>query len=121
MINGVHAIIYSRQAETVRAFFRETLGLKFVDAGHGWQVFALPPAEVAAHPVEDLADHGQELYLMCDDLAATLQELEAQGVEVVAPIHEARWGRVSRIRIAEGTEIGIYQPEHPTAINNANE
>lgn len=118
MINGVHAIIYSRQAEAVRAFFRETLGLSFVDAGHGWQIFALSPAEVAAHPVDDAPDEGHELYLMCDDLDATLRALEMRGVETTVPIREERWGRVTRIRIAEGTEIGLYQPKHPTAIHN---
>ena len=116
MITGVHAIIYAKQAEAVRAFLRDTLGYKSVDAGRGWLIFKLPPAEVAVHPAEDDEDK-HELYLMCDDLDAALAELKAKGVEAAGPIHEAPWGRVTSIRIAEGTDLGLYQPKHPLAIN----
>lgn len=115
MIIGAHAILYSKQADAVRAFFRDTLGLHSVDAGRGWLIFALPPAEIAAHPSEDEGT-SCELYLMCDDLERTLAELKAKGVSATRDIHEERWGRVTSIKIAEGTEIGLYQPKHPLAI-----
>ena len=113
MINGVHAILYSKNADAIRAFFRDTLAYPSVDAGRGWLIFALPPAEVAAHPSDD--DDACELYLMCDDIERTLDELKAKGVQVVGPINDQPWGRIATIRIAEGTDIGIYQPKHPIA------
>jgi catechol 2,3-dioxygenase-like lactoylglutathione lyase family enzyme len=115
MINGVHAIIYSKDAEAARAFFRDVLGYHHVDAGRGWLIFAVPPAEVAVHPAEE-GSARQELFFMCDDLDATLAQLGAKGVRATGPIHDAPWGRVTSIRIAEDTEIGIYQPKHPVAI-----
>jgi len=114
MITGVHAIIYSEKAEAVRAFFRDVLAYPSVDAGRGWLIFALPPAEVAVHPAEGEGKH--ELYLMCDDLDQTLADLRAKGVEQDGPVQDERWGRLTSIRIAEGTTIGIYQPKHPLAI-----
>src|SRR5579872_6799243 len=115
MINGVHTLIYSKNADAIRAFFRDVLQLHSVDAGHGWLIFALPPAEIAAHPANSEKDT-HELYLMCDDLDATVADLKAKGVEVTQPIKVERWGRVTEIKVAPGSQIGLYQPEHPTAI-----
>jgi predicted enzyme related to lactoylglutathione lyase len=112
MITGAHSIIYSRDADAVRAFFRDVLEFPSVDAGHGWLIFALPPAEVAAHPTEGAG--GCELYLMCDDIRSTVSELEAKGVEFVRPIAEERWGLVTAIKLPGGAEIGLYEPRHPT-------
>ncbi|MBV9002014.1 MAG: hypothetical protein JO304_23355, partial [Solirubrobacterales bacterium] len=84
MITGAHSIVYSSDADGVRAFFRDVLGLPAVDAGHGWLIFALPPAEVAAHPTDGPGRH--ELYLMCDDIGATVEELRAKGVEFTGPV-----------------------------------
>ena len=92
MISGVHAIVFSEAADQVRAFFRDTLGLEHVDAGGGWLVFALPPAELAIHPGE-ASRH--ELYLMCDDLELTIAELVGKGVRPVGPVREQVWGRVT--------------------------
>lgn len=117
MITGVHAIIYSEKADAVRAFFRDVLEYPSVDAGRGWLIFALPPAEMAVHPSEGEPKH--ELYLMCDDLEQTLADLRAKGVEPLGPIHDERWGRLTWVQIAEGTTIGIYQPKHPLAIGLA--
>jgi predicted enzyme related to lactoylglutathione lyase len=114
MIFGVHGLIYSRQAETVRAFLRDTLGWDHVDSGGGWLIFALPPAELGVHPTD--GEPLTELYLMCDDIEATLAELAGRGVEAVEPVSDQGFGLVSRIRIAEGETLGIYQPKHPTAI-----
>src|SRR5882724_7433449 len=113
MITGAHAVIYSDRADEVRVFLRDVLGLSGVDAGGGWLVFGLPPAEVAVHPSEGEGQH--ELYLMCDDLAATMAELEARGVEF-GPVSEPRWGRLTSIALPGGGQLGLYQPRHPTAI-----
>ena len=110
MIGGVHAIVFSPAAEAVRGFFRDTLGLPFVDAGEGWLIFALPPAELAVHPA-DASRH--EIYLLCDDLDATVAALEAKGVRLARPITEQTWGRLTAIALPDGSEIGLYQPSHP--------
>ncbi len=111
MISGVHVIIFSREADAVRAFLRDVLGLASVDAGEGWPVFALPPAELAAHPTDDAGHH--ELYLMCDDIEAAIRELERKGVEISRPISEERWGRLTAIRMPDGNDLRLYQPNHP--------
>src|SRR5947209_931150 len=113
MITGIHALIYANDAEKVRAFFRDVLNLRSVDAGHGWLIFALPPAELGIHPAEDEIHH--ELYLMCDDVAQTIQELEFKGVEC-APVQEAGFGLLTFITIPGGGKLGLYQPKHPTAL-----
>ena len=115
MITGVHAIIYSGHSEGVRAFLADVLGLPSVDAGGGWPIFKLPPAELAVHPADDGPPH-HELWLMCDDVGATVAELAAKGVEA-EPITEQRWGLSTTLRLAGGDEIGLYQPKHPTAID----
>jgi hypothetical protein len=114
VITGVHALIYSRNADAIRAFCRDVLGLQSVDAGGGWPIFGLPPAELAMHPGED--DDAHELFLMCDDLDATVADLAAKGIQLSRPITEERWGRATAIRVAPGSELGLYQPKHPTAI-----
>ena len=110
MIDGAHVVIYSTDAEADRAFFRDILGFASVDAGHGWLIFGLPTAEAAVHPADQNDRH--ELYLMCDDLKAEMEELRGKGVEC-AGIVEARWGSVTKIRLPGGGEIGLYQPKHP--------
>jgi catechol 2,3-dioxygenase-like lactoylglutathione lyase family enzyme len=112
VITGAHTVIYTPEPERVRAFLADVLGFPSVDAGHGWLIFALPPAELAAHPA-DGATGRQELYLMCDDLQETVQELEAKGVELSRPIHEERWGVVTAIRLPDGGELALYEPKHP--------
>jgi catechol 2,3-dioxygenase-like lactoylglutathione lyase family enzyme len=113
MIFGAHVILYSRDADADRAFLRDVLGLSSVDAGGGWLVFALPPAEVAVHPAGDEVPH--ELYLVCDDLAAEMRELDARGVACAA-VEEARWGSVTRIQLPGGGVLGLYEPKHPLAL-----
>lgn len=109
MINGAHIVIYSQDAEADRAFFRDTLGFNSVDAGHGWLIFALPPAESAFHPAPDNNRH--ELYLMCPDLNAEIAALRAKGVEC-APVEEQRWGSITKIPLPGGGAIGLYRPKH---------
>lgn len=114
MISGVHALLHSRNADDVRAFFRDTLEWRSVGAGRGWLIFAMPPAELAVHPTED--EPRCELYLMCDDLAATMSALKQKGVEFSQPVSEQGWGSVTAIRLPDDSEIGLYQPHHPTAL-----
>jgi catechol 2,3-dioxygenase-like lactoylglutathione lyase family enzyme len=113
MISGVHAIIFSPAADAVRAFFRDTLGLPNVDAGDGWLIFALPPAELAVHPAE-ASRHA--IHLLCDDLDATVATLEAKGVRLSGPISEQAWGRLTAIALPDGSEIALYQPTHPRPV-----
>jgi predicted enzyme related to lactoylglutathione lyase len=117
MIDGVHAIVYSRDAEAVRAFLRDVLGFSSVDAGGGWLIFALPPAELAAHPTD--GDTQLELYLMCTDIDATVEELEGRGVEFSRPISDEGWGLLTSIRLPGGGELGLYEPRHPTPLRPA--
>jgi catechol 2,3-dioxygenase-like lactoylglutathione lyase family enzyme len=112
MINGAHVVIYSRDAEADRRFFRDVLGCQHVDAGGGWLIFKLPPAEVAVHPTD--GPHAHELFLMCDDVNATIAELTAQGVEFT-PISEERWGLRTSLTLPGGGELGLYEPRHPRA------
>ena len=116
MITGAHAIIFNHDADAVRAFFRDVLGFKSVDAGGGWLIFALPPAELGVHPIDSTETGFHELYLMCDDIEQTVKELEAKGVEFPKPIENAGFGLVTRFTIPGGAEVALYQPRHPTAI-----
>ena len=112
MIVGAHTILYSRDAEADRAFLRDVLGFAHVDAGHGWLIFALPPAEVAVHLSESNDQH--ELFLMTDDVAGLIADLTAKGVSCT-PLEEPRWGSLTRVTLPGGGRLGIYQPKHPTA------
>jgi catechol 2,3-dioxygenase-like lactoylglutathione lyase family enzyme len=117
MIFGAHVIVYSKDAEADREFFRDVLGFKSVDAGHGWLIFALPPGEAAVHPAEHNDRH--ELYFMCRDLKAEMAALLAKGIEC-SKVHQERWGSITKIRLPGGGEIGLYEPKHPTAVELAN-
>jgi catechol 2,3-dioxygenase-like lactoylglutathione lyase family enzyme len=115
MVNGSHVIFHAQDADKVRGFFKNVLQLGSVDAGHGWLIFALPPAEFAVHPAEDTPHY--ELYLMCDDIHATMKYMKAKGVEFEHPVKEQRWGLVTAIKLPGGGEMGLYEPRHPTALN----
>jgi hypothetical protein len=116
VINGAHAILYSADADATRAALAAVLGTRSVDAGGGWLILALPPAEVAVHPVHPGAEAGRaELYLMCEDVQATLAALRAKGVEATRPVSDEGWGLLTAIALPGGVEVGLYQPRHPTA------
>ena len=126
MIFGAHFLFYSTNPEADRAFFRDVLGFRSVDAGGGWLIFEMPPAEVGIHPVEREFSHdhagqpllGSVLYLMCDDLTATIASLNSRGVncsEVVA----AGWGAATTLLLPSGGRIGLYQPRHSIAVKSA--
>ena len=112
MISGAHIVVYSKNAEADRAFFRDILGFTSVDAGHGWLIFALPPTEAAFHPSEDDV---HELYFMCDDLKHEMASLAKKGVKC-SNVEEARWGSITKMRLPSGGKVGLYQPKHPTAL-----
>jgi catechol 2,3-dioxygenase-like lactoylglutathione lyase family enzyme len=125
MIDGAHIILYSRDPEADRAFFRDVLRFDSVDAGHGWLIFALPPAEAAFHGLEkqrleeddedrnDLPEKARhELYFMCDDITATLDDLKKKKVPVSA-VNEQRWGSIATLTLPSGGKVGIYEPKHP--------
>lgn len=124
MINGAHFLLYSKDPEADRAFFRDIRQFKSVDVGGGWLIFALPPTEMGVHPgdgefVQGHADHqllGAVLYLMCDDLRSTIRWLEVKKVKC-SPIVEAEWGITTTVPLPSGGEIGLYQPKHVTAIS----
>jgi hypothetical protein len=113
MINGAHAILYSDDADATRATLAKVLGTRSVDAGGGWLIFALPPAELAVHPAEE--GGRVELYLLCDDVAATVAALQAEGIEIARPISDQGWGLLTAISLPGGMELGPHQPRHPTA------
>ena len=120
MIRGTHAVMFAEDAQAARAFFRDVLGLDSVDAGGGWLIFALPPAELGVHPTEGDPRSGHvQLYLMCDDIDASVETLRARGAEFTSAVTDARFGRVTSMRVPGGGEIGLYQPAHETAIETA--
>ena len=111
MLRGAHVVLFSRDAEADRSFLRDVLRLPFVDAGRGWLIFALPPAEVAVHPADTGGTH--ELYLMCDDVHAFVATMKDKGV-TCSPVEEARWGSISRMPLPGGGAVAVYQPKHPS-------
>jgi hypothetical protein len=124
MINGAHLLLYSRDPDADRAFFRDILGFPSIDAGEGWLIFAMPPAELGIHPgdgnfVERHAEHdlsGTIVYLMCDNLQQTVDSLKSKGVQIAA-ITQAGWGVTTSICLPGGGGLGLYQPRHATALN----
>jgi len=124
MITGAHFLLYSKNPEADRKFFRDILQFRAVDAGEGWLIFALPPAELGIHPSSEgfaqlHAEHnllGTVLYLMCDDLPSFVKSLQAKHVQCTE-VETAGWGIKTTIKLPSGGEIGLYQPRHPTAIN----
>jgi hypothetical protein len=113
LITGVHALVYSPAADEVRAFFHDILEFPSIDAGAGWLIFALPPAELGIHPAET---NSHELHLMCDDIEATRQALSDKGVEFNGPVADAGFGRVATIVLPGGGELALYEPRHPIAV-----
>jgi catechol 2,3-dioxygenase-like lactoylglutathione lyase family enzyme len=117
VIVGAHAILFAEDADAARAFLADVLDLRSVDAGGGWLIFALPPAELACHPTSPADSGRHELYLMCDDIHATLAELRGKGVEVTRDAADQGWGLVAAIRLPDGSELSIYEPRHPSPLH----
>lgn len=114
MIVGMHVMVYSSAAGKSRAFFKNVLRLKSVDAGGGWLIFALPPAELAAHP--DKKGGRLELYLMCDDIEKTVASWTKKGVRFTRPISNRAWGRLTSFDLPGVGDFWLYQPKHPSPI-----
>jgi catechol 2,3-dioxygenase-like lactoylglutathione lyase family enzyme len=114
MITAAHFVMYSKNAEADRAFFRDVLGLQSIDAGHGWQIFALPPGEVAFHPADE--NGGHELYFICDNLEEEMACLAKRDVPC-SEVQEARWGSMTKMQLPGGGVVGLYQPKHPLAVD----
>jgi catechol 2,3-dioxygenase-like lactoylglutathione lyase family enzyme len=113
VIAGAHVIVFAEDAERARAFLRDVLGFEAVDAGDGWLIFALPPAELAVHP----GGPGRHaLYFMCHDIEETVRELEAKGVEFPSPIEDEGWGRVTQLVVPGAGPLGLYEPRHPSPL-----
>lgn len=120
MINAVHTVIYSKQADEVRAFFRDVLKFPWVDAGHGWLIFALPPGELGVHPTDTDSESGRHmLYFMCDDIEGTVRELKEKGVEFTKPVQQTSFGLLTAFRIPGGDELYIYEPRHASPLQVA--
>jgi predicted enzyme related to lactoylglutathione lyase len=116
MITSTHVIVFAEDAEKSRAFFRDVLELSNVDVHGGWLIFKLPPAELGIHPSDDSAVSGShEMFLMCDDVEATVAELTAKGVEFTTSIEDQGFGLMVRLRVPGGGTMGLYQPKHATA------
>lgn len=113
---GAHTILYAEDPDAARAFLRDVLGLPNVDAGGGWLIFRSPPAELAVHPADSSGTSGRhQLYLICDDLDATVAELRGKGVQLTGDVEELRWGRLTSVPVPGAGAVGLYEPRHPTA------
>lgn len=114
MIIGAHTIVFAHDAEAARAFFRDVLGLRSVDAGGGWLIFQAPPSEIAVHPVAPTDPARHELYLVCDDVEATVRDLAGKGVQA-GPVSDEGWGLMVSLDVPGLGALGLYQPRHPVA------
>lgn len=117
MITGIHAVLYSKQPDEVRAFFRDVLGFDSVDSGGNWPIFALPPAELGIHPADDAEN--AELFLVCDDIDIAVAEMRAKGVQVRGPVQELNWGRLVMLEVGQTLRLGMYEPKHPSPLKPA--
>lgn len=109
MITGIHTIIYSKDAEADKVFFRDILKLTNVDVGRGWLIFGLPPSELAVHPSEGSEHH--ELFLMCEDIRAFVQQLSEKSIPC-SEVQDQRWGLLTELTLPSGGKLGVYQPKH---------
>ena len=117
-ITGAHILLYTSEPDALRATFRDVFGWKHVDAGEGWLIFALPPAELGVHPAEGPTwDSGarHQFSLMCDDIQGTIRELRAKGVDVRGEPEDEGWGITVMLGLPGGVEVLLYEPRHPVA------
>jgi predicted enzyme related to lactoylglutathione lyase len=121
MITAAHTLIYAEDPSAAREFFRDVLSFPVVDDGDGWLIFKLPPAELGVHPTEGgtVPPDTMRLSLICDDVAATLAELQQQGVEALSPIENCGYGLVTTLKVPGGVTIDLYEPRHKTAYDLA--
>jgi hypothetical protein len=118
-IIGTHALLYTSEPEAVRAIFRDVFGWRHVDAGHGWLIFALPPAELGVHPAEGPTFESgirHQLSLMCDDIHDTVADLRSKGIEVRGEPQDEGYGITTSVVLPGGLDVILYEPRHETAI-----
>ena len=118
-ITGAHMLLYTTEPEALRAMLRDVFGWKYVDAGHGWLIFALPPAEMGVHPAEGPTNPSggrHQISLMCDDIRKTIAELRGKGVEIKGEPEDQRFGVTVMLGLPGGVEVMLYEPRHPVAI-----
>lgn len=113
MIHGAHVILFSKDVDADRAFFKKVLKYRFADAGGGWLIFALPPAEIAFHPSDEPM---HQLYLMCDDVDDFIAKMKKHDLKC-STIEEQRWGSVTYLTLPSGASLGVYQPKHASPLD----
>jgi len=113
-IIGTHTLIFTPDPVKDRAFLRDALGLAHVDAGDGWLIFAVPPAEMGVHPTAADA-RKQEVCFMTDNVEAEIARLSAKGARFT-PVKDQGYGLVTRMTLPGGAELDLYEPKHPMAI-----
>lgn len=121
-ITGAHVLLYTPEAEKLRATLRDVFKWKYVDAGEGWLIFALPPAEIGVHPAEGPTwESGvrHQFSLMCDDIHATVSELRAKGIRIDAEPEDEGWGISTVMTLPGGVQVQLYEPRHPVAATAA--
>lgn len=116
MLTGAHIVVYSKNADADRAFFKDILGFRSVDAGHGWLIFAVPAAEIALHPDDENNKH--EMYFVCNDIKTQVAMLKRKGAQI-AELSEQQWGTLTRISLPGGGDIGLYEPKHAVTFNSS--
>jgi hypothetical protein len=109
MISGAHSIIYSKKPEEDRKFLKDILKLPYVDAGHGWLIFGLPPSEIAIHPTSETSLH--EMFLICEDINKFVREISEYNIKCTK-IDVHPWGKLTYIKLPGGFEMGVYEPMH---------
>jgi len=112
-ILGAHVIVYSKKADADRKFIADLFGTKGADAGGGWMIYALPPAEIAVHPSDENDVH--ELYVMVDDVEAFVAAMKKKKVKCV-PVSDQRWGLLTSVALPSGGKLGVYEPKHASPI-----
>jgi catechol 2,3-dioxygenase-like lactoylglutathione lyase family enzyme len=120
LITGTHILLYSSEPDALRAVLRDVFGWKHVDAGQGWLIFALPPAELGVHPAEGPTYESgarHQFTLMCDDINGTLRDLRAKGIVVKGEPHDEGWGITVMLTLPGNVEVLLYEPRHPVAIS----
>lgn len=121
-ITGVHTLLYTSEPEALRAVLRDVFGFHHVDAGDGWLIFRLPPAELGVHPAEGPTYEGgarHQVTFMCDDVERTVRELRAKGIDIPGEPEDEGWGITVTMRLPGGVEVMLYEPRHATAIDAA--
>ena len=113
MIRGLHAMFYSSQADELRTFFRDKLGFQGSDVGGGWWIFDVPEADLGVHPTDgEVASGTADISFYCDDIAETVRELEARGVEFKDEVQDHGYGLVTHFKVPGDFVVQLYQPKY---------